>query len=40
MGHILLVAFAAGLGVAPRPPPFLRHEDGIAQVAEEDVERE
>jgi len=40
MFHILLVAFAAGLGAAPKPVLLLRHEDPVAQVAEDEAERE
>jgi hypothetical protein len=40
MFHILLVAFAAGLGATPKPVFLLRHEDPVAQVAEEESERE
>jgi hypothetical protein len=37
-GRILLVAFAAAFG-APAPK-FLRHEDAVVQVADEEVRRE
>jgi hypothetical protein len=40
MCHILLVAFAAGLGAVPREVLLLRHEDAVAQVAEDDSDRE
>ena len=40
MFHILLVAFAAGLGATPKAVLLLRHEDPVAQVAEEEAERE
>ena len=34
---LVLVAFAAGFGAARPPPPLLRHEDPVAQVAEDEV---
>jgi hypothetical protein len=35
--RILLVALAAGIAPMPPPPTFLRHDDGVAQIEEDEA---